>query len=62
MKELDKLGDDQDVSQDSKEKLLRTTYMVLKYFIPHEHYERLVNQAMNKVKLGKLLKNIFFLC
>ena len=56
MKEFDKRWDEQDVSQASKEKLPRTTYMVLKHSISHEYYERLVHLAMKGLKLGKLLK------
>ena len=53
LKEIDKRGDEQDVNQGFKDKLLKTAYMVLKHSIPHEHYERLVHlKTMNGVKLG----------
>ena len=60
MREFDKREDEQDVSQAAKKKLIRTAYMVLNYFIPHKHYERLVYLSMKGLKLGKILENIFF--
>ena len=59
LKEFDKRLDEQDISQAAKEKLSRTTYMVLKHSISHEHYERLVHLAMKGVRLSKLFKSIF---
>ena len=59
MKEFEKRWDEQDLSQDAKEKLPRIAYIVLKHSISHDHYELLVHLAMKEVKLGKLLKNIF---